>query len=52
VPSSEKQAAKEYLEGEVIPSFIEWLAKLEKLPDDATVKREKPSFAREWEAAR
>ena len=51
VPSHERRAAQQFLEGSVIPEFVAWLAHFEKLPDEATIKREKPSFTRSWAPA-
>jgi hypothetical protein len=48
VPSSERRSAQAFLEGFVLPDFTSWLAELERLPDNATRRRERPSFAREW----
>ena len=49
VPSRENQRARAYLEQDVIPGFVVWIKHLEQLPDNATMKRGKPSFTREWE---
>lgn len=48
VPSKERQAALRFLEDSVFPAFIAWLADFEALPENATVKRERPSFVRSW----
>jgi hypothetical protein len=51
VPSPQRQRARAFLEEHVIPAFVTWIAHLEELPDNATLKRNRPSFVRMWEPA-
>ncbi len=51
VPSVERQAARAFLEREVIPAFVKWLAAFEALPENSTAKRERTSFVQSWKLA-
>ena len=51
LPSQERRAAQQFLEGSIILEFVAWLGHFEKPPDEATIKREKPSFTRSWAPA-
>jgi hypothetical protein len=48
-PAAEKEAARTFLEEDVLPAFVNWIRNLEQLPDNSTRRREKPSFTRVWE---
>lgn len=50
VPASVRAGAKTFIEGRIIPEFIEWITELEALPTGSTVRREKQSFERKWTA--
>ena len=50
VPGSLRASARAFIEGAVIPDLINWIAGLEALPVDSTVRREKQSFERKWTA--
>ena len=50
VASAERAAAAAFLQVEVLPAFVAWLADIESLPDNATVRRARPSFTRSWDA--
>ncbi len=48
VPSSERHAARIFLEESVFPAFADWILDIEKLPANSTVRREKQLFTRSW----
>jgi hypothetical protein len=48
VPSPLRSEARAFLEGSVLPAFVKWIAGLESLPPDSTLRREKQSFVRVW----
>ena len=49
VPSRLRSQARTFVEGTVLPEFIEWIAGLEQLPPDSTLRREQQSFVRVWQ---
>jgi hypothetical protein len=51
VPASHRANAKAFIEGAVMPDFIQWISGLERLPVGSTVRREKQSFVREWDGS-
>lgn len=48
VPSTERQAARTFLETFVLPALADWILSIERLPPNSTVRREKQSFTRSW----
>jgi hypothetical protein len=51
VRSEERQRARSFLEGLVLPAFVQWIRRLEGLEFDSTLRREKQAFARAWPEA-
>jgi hypothetical protein len=49
VPSSLRPQARTFVEGSVLPDFVEWITGLERLPPESTLRREKQSFVRAWQ---
>jgi hypothetical protein len=48
VPSSLRAEARAFIETSVLPTFINWIASLERLPTGSTVRREEQTFVRFW----
>ena len=49
VPADVCHDARSALEGQIIPSFIEWITKLEALPSNSPIRRETQRFERDWQ---
>ena len=48
LPSKDRQAARQFIESEVLPGFVIWIKGIEALPLDSTIRREMQSFKRIW----
>lgn len=42
------ELARDYVEQEIIPSLIAWVLRIEALPVDSPIRREKQEFERDW----
>ena len=49
MPGDVCNAARSALKDEIIPSFIAWITKLEALPPNSPIRREKQRFERDWQ---
>jgi hypothetical protein len=48
VPAGVCAIARRHIEEEIIPSLVEWITNLERLPPNSPVRREKQLFERDW----